>query len=66
MNSSEAFGTKVSSLPLREQLEEFQRGVIRDSLERNAGKWAAVARDLGLHRSNLHSLARRLGLLPRP
>jgi anaerobic nitric oxide reductase transcription regulator len=49
-------------LPLRQQLDEFQRRVIRDSLERHGGKWAAVARELGLHRSNLHTLAKRLGL----
>ncbi|HZO85514.1 MAG TPA: nitric oxide reductase transcriptional regulator NorR [Verrucomicrobiae bacterium] len=49
-------------LPLRQQLEEFQRRVIRESLERNGGKWAAVARELGMHRSNLHTLAKRLGL----
>ena len=49
-------------IPLRQQLEEFQRRVIRESLERHAGKWAAVARELGLHRSNLHTLAKRLGL----
>jgi anaerobic nitric oxide reductase transcription regulator len=51
------------SLPLREQIEEFQRGVILECLQRNGGKWAAAARELGLHRSNMHALARRLGLL---
>jgi len=50
-------------IPLRLQLEEFQRRVIRESLERHGGKWAAVARELGLHRSNLHTLAKRLGLI---
>lgn len=49
-------------LSLRDQLDEFQRRVIRESLERHGGKWAAVARELGLHRSNLHTLATRLGL----
>jgi anaerobic nitric oxide reductase transcription regulator len=52
----------ATMLPLRQQLEEFQRRVIRESLERHGGKWAAVARELGLHRSNLHTLAKRLGL----
>jgi anaerobic nitric oxide reductase transcription regulator len=50
-------------IPLRLQLEEFQRRLIRESLERHGGKWAAVARELGLHRSNLHTLAKRLGLI---
>jgi anaerobic nitric oxide reductase transcription regulator len=48
--------------PLREQLDQFQRRVIRESLERNGGRWASVARELGIHRSNLHALAARLGL----
>jgi hypothetical protein len=28
----------------------------------SSGNWAAAARSLGLHRSNLHHLAARLGL----
>jgi anaerobic nitric oxide reductase transcription regulator len=50
-------------LPLREQIEEFQRRVIRESLARHHGRWAAVARELGLHRSNLHALSKRLNLI---
>jgi anaerobic nitric oxide reductase transcription regulator len=57
--SSQASG---KPMPLRQQVEEFQRRVIRESLSRHDGKWAAVARELGLHRSNLHTLAKRLGL----
>ncbi|MGE0455283.1 MAG: nitric oxide reductase transcriptional regulator NorR [Vicinamibacteria bacterium] len=48
--------------PLRERLADFQRAEIRGALERNDGSWAAAARELGLHRSNLHHLAARLGL----
>jgi anaerobic nitric oxide reductase transcription regulator len=29
---------------------------------RAGGNWSAAARALGMHRSNLHHLARRLGL----
>jgi anaerobic nitric oxide reductase transcription regulator len=47
---------------LRRQTEEFQRRAILAAVERGGGNWAAAARDLGLHRSNLHHLARRLGL----
>jgi anaerobic nitric oxide reductase transcription regulator len=36
--------------------------LIRDALDRSDGNWAEAARDLGLDRSNLHRLARRLGL----
>jgi anaerobic nitric oxide reductase transcription regulator len=48
--------------PLRESVLEFQRALVRDALKRHDGSWAAAARDLGLHRSNLHHLAARLGL----
>ncbi len=48
--------------PLRALVEDFQREVIRRSLARNRGTWAAAARELGLHRSNLHHLATRLGM----
>ncbi len=51
-------------MPLREQLEEFQRRAVLAAVERHGGRWAAAARELGLHRSNLHHLARRLGLKP--
>jgi anaerobic nitric oxide reductase transcription regulator len=58
-----------SRQPLREQLKEFQRRAIEDALEESGGNWAAAARRLGMHRSNLHHLAARLGLRgssPRP
>jgi anaerobic nitric oxide reductase transcription regulator len=48
--------------PLRQLTEQFQRRVIVAAVERHHGNWAAAARELGLHRSNLHQLARRLGL----
>ncbi len=48
--------------PLRERLRDYQRRLIRAALERNGGSWAAAARELGMHRSNLHHLARRLGV----
>jgi anaerobic nitric oxide reductase transcription regulator len=47
---------------LREMVENFQKDLIRNALARNKGNWAAAARDLGMHRSNLHNLADRLGL----
>ncbi len=48
--------------PLREQLEEFERRVILDAVSAHGGNWAAAARALGLHRSNLHHRAGKLGL----
>lgn len=50
---------------LRQMVEDFQRDLIQKTLARNNGKWSATARDLGLHRSNLHALAARLGLRQR-
>ena len=47
---------------LREQVDDFRRQTILRALERHDGNWAAAARALGLHRSNLHHLATRLGL----
>ncbi len=49
-------------LSLREAVDDFRRTLIGRTLERNEGNWAATARALGLHRSNLHHLAKRLGM----
>jgi len=48
--------------PLRERVREYERRLVADALERHGGSWAAAGRELGLHRSNLYHLARRLGL----
>ena len=48
--------------PLAERVRDYQRRLIREAVERNGGSWAAAARELGMHRSNLHHLGRRLGL----
>jgi anaerobic nitric oxide reductase transcription regulator len=47
---------------LREETRNYQRKIIRRALLKNDGNWAAAARDLGMHRSNLHNLAKRLGM----
>lgn len=47
---------------LRSLVKDYERGVIRQALARQGGNWAAAARELGMHRSNLHNLAARLGL----
>lgn len=44
-------------------LDEYRRKLIRNALEQTDGNWAAAARLLGVHRSNLHHLAKRLGIL---
>jgi anaerobic nitric oxide reductase transcription regulator len=45
-----------------DEVKDFKRNMIRHALSRNNGNWAAAARDLNMHRSNLHNLAKRLGL----
>jgi anaerobic nitric oxide reductase transcription regulator len=50
------------SRALREATADFQRATIRRALAATDGNWAAAARTLGMHRSNLHHLASRLGL----
>ena len=47
---------------LAERLERFEREAIATAVARHGGNWAAAARELGLHRSNLHHRATRLGL----
>jgi anaerobic nitric oxide reductase transcription regulator len=48
--------------PLREAIDTCQRQSIQSALEQHRGHWANAARQLGLDASNLHKLARRLGL----
>jgi anaerobic nitric oxide reductase transcription regulator len=47
---------------LADRVEAFRRREILAAMERHRGNWAAAARDLGLHRSNFHHLAKRLGI----
>ena len=45
-----------------DQVRDFQRQLIADTVRAKDGNWAAAARELGLHRANLHAIAKRLGL----
>jgi len=51
---------------LREVVEASQREAIRAALARHRDNWACAARDLQVDASNLHKLARRLGLKQGP
>jgi anaerobic nitric oxide reductase transcription regulator len=56
-------GARITpSRPLRTAAEDIQRDLIRIAVENNNGNWAAAARELGINRSNLHKLAKRLGI----
>jgi anaerobic nitric oxide reductase transcription regulator len=62
--SSDLAATIATEQPvdLREATRGFQRSLIRRALVTSDDNWAAAARALGMHRSNLHHLADRLGL----
>jgi anaerobic nitric oxide reductase transcription regulator len=66
-----SMGERVSPVPeielsegvsLSEAVDNYKRTLIRAAVQGADGNWAAAARSLGMHRSNLHHLARRLGL----
>jgi anaerobic nitric oxide reductase transcription regulator len=59
---AEARTVSAPGQPLGALLDEFERRVILEAVARQGGNWAAAARELGLHRSNLHHRAARLGL----
>ncbi|MGE0403349.1 MAG: nitric oxide reductase transcriptional regulator NorR [Kofleriaceae bacterium] len=52
----------AASVPLREAVDEFTRGLIHSTVTQCDGNWAEAARRLGLQRGNLHRLATRLRL----
>ncbi len=52
----------AAPLPLRDRVEQVQRAAIREALTACEGRWAAAARRLEVDPSNLHKIARRLGI----
>ena len=50
------------NLTLQEALLDYKKTLITRAVKRNKGNWAAAAKDLGLHRSNLYHLRDQLGL----
>lgn len=54
--------TTSGNLPLKTALDAYQRQLIRQTLANCDGNWASAARALELDASNLHKLARRLGM----
>lgn len=52
-------------MTLREAVDRYQLTLVRSTLQRHDGNWAAAARELGLDRGNLRRLAQRLGLSDR-
>ena len=60
--SSSAVLPVTDPQPLRVVVDACQRQAIRQALEATGGSWAQAARLLELDPSNLHKLARRLGM----
>jgi anaerobic nitric oxide reductase transcription regulator len=52
----------VPMMLLRDIVDNSQRHAIQQALSMQTGNWAAAARQLGLDASNLHKLAKRLGV----
>ncbi len=59
LEATSAIGDAVD---LKEATRKFQRSLIERALAAHDGNWSAAARALGMHRSNFHHLAVRLGL----
>lgn len=53
---------KYLGIPLKDATEEFQRELILETVEDQRGNWSKSAQILGLDRSNLHNLAKKLGI----
>jgi anaerobic nitric oxide reductase transcription regulator len=51
-----------TNVDFKEATRRFQRSLIERALAEHEGNWSAAARSLGMHRSNFHHLAVRLGL----
>jgi len=47
---------------LRDAVDNYKSMLIQRAIIKHNGNWAAAARDLGMHRSNLHNLAKRLNI----
>ena len=59
-------GSPVLHAPLadlREATDTFQRRMVEAALAAHDGNWSRAATQLGVDRSNLHRLARRLGMV---
>ena len=52
----------ATAVPLRDATDACQRQCITQALARHQGNWAQAARALDVDASNLHKLARRLGV----
>lgn len=68
------FGAKESPLPipktesqketktLQDQLKDYKKKIIVNTVTKHKGNWAQAAKELGLHRSNLYHMRKHLGI----
>ncbi len=61
-SASDSGASTVRGRDLKESIDIYQSSLISEALTRHQGKWAEVARELGVDRANLNRLAKRLGL----
>lgn len=61
-NTDETPAIQENISTMKDAVEQFQRQLIRRTLTASNNNWAEVARKLELDASNLHKLAKRLGL----
>lgn len=52
----------TAGLSMKQQMDIYQRQAIQQALARSAGNWSKAAQQLEVDSSNLHKLAKRLGL----
>jgi anaerobic nitric oxide reductase transcription regulator len=55
-------GAGQGAASMREAVDDFKRALVERALDESGGSWAEAARRLGMHRSNLHHMALRLGV----
>ena len=60
--AAEPAAARRDVVDLKAATKEFQRALIERALAAQGGNWSAAAASLGMHRSNFHHLAVRLGL----
>ncbi len=64
IDARDALPRKIArgQVTLRDAIEELKHDAVTQTLEETGGNWAEAARRLGMDRSNLHHMARRLGM----
>uniref|UniRef100_UPI0025C45B99 sigma 54-interacting transcriptional regulator n=1 Tax=Aquabacterium sp. TaxID=1872578 RepID=UPI0025C45B99 len=55
-------GAAPIGVSLRDQVVQLERRLVQQALQASQGRWADAARRLGIDASNLHKLAKRLGV----